>query len=90
MLAALIIEALIIGGLLAFLYLRDRDLSRSFERERTQWFEERQILLNRIKPETAQYVAVTAPESPPAVSEFDDDEWIKAKQEELERLTTVG
>lgn len=88
MLAALIIEALVIGALLAFLYLRDRDLSGSFERERSQWFEERQVLLNRIKPETAQYVAVgQAPENPPAISEFDDDDWVR---NELERLRNVG
>ena len=54
--------------------------------ERKEWMRERQLLLNRIKPETAQYVApeVIHPQ-PEAVSMFDDEDYWESKDELAER-----
>jgi hypothetical protein len=54
-------------------WLTERVLEQH-ERERELWARERQMLLNRIKPETAQIIALdTHAHTPPAVA-FDDDE----------------
>jgi hypothetical protein len=46
-------------------------------REREQWIRERQLLLNRIKPETAQYIPAEGPVvQPKAIGmDQDDDYW---------------
>ena len=56
------------------------------ETERKEWMRERQLLLNRIKPETAQYVApeVIHPQ-PEAVSMFDDEDYWESKDELADR-----
>lgn len=54
-------------------WLTERVLEQH-ERERELWARERQMLLNRIKPETAQVVALdTSAHTPPSVA-FDDDD----------------
>lgn len=54
--------------------------------ERKEWTRERQTLLNRIKPETSQYVApdVVQPQ-PEAVSMFDDEDFWESKDELAQR-----
>lgn len=61
-------------------------LLRDQAQERKEWMRERQMLLNRIKPETAQYVApeVIHPQ-PEAVSMFDDEDYWESKDELAER-----
>jgi hypothetical protein len=60
-------------------------LNAARESERKEWTKERQLLLNRIKPETAQYVAPETIHAPPAVSMFDDEEYWESKEELAER-----
>jgi predicted alpha/beta hydrolase len=56
------------------------ELLATNERERELWHRERQMLLNRIKPETSQYVAPTTPvAAPPAVGFDDDDDYWQAR-----------
>lgn len=82
-------QAAAIFGLLFVVYQERRAANQEVSKERDRWFEERQVLLNRIKPETAQIVSLAQPEpDPPAISAFDDEEWFEAKQAELERLAS--
>jgi hypothetical protein len=61
-------------------------LNAAREQERKEWTRERQVLLNRIKPETAQYVESDEPiHAPQAVSMFDDEEFWESKEELAER-----
>lgn len=60
------------------------DISAAHERERIEWVRERQLLLNRIKPETAQYVPtpgepILSP-SPPSVPPDDDEAYWAARE----------
>lgn len=81
MAAVLVLAALSIATAWAFAWMQGRDqaayvarLHDEHQRERDLWFRERQILLNRIKPETAHFVADPMPaQAPPRVS-FDNDE----------------
>lgn len=50
-----------------------RGLLHAWERERAEWFRERQLLLNRIKPETAQPLPGDDEKVLPAAG-WDDDE----------------
>lgn len=68
---AVLLLALGVLGVGALFHLRVLD---AHERERQEWTRERQLLLNRIKPETAQ--SIIEPHvvmQPPAVT-FDSDE----------------
>jgi Tfp pilus assembly protein PilV len=60
-------------------------LNAAREQERKEWMRERQLLLNRIKPETAQYVAPDTIHTPEAVSMFDDEDYWESKDELAER-----
>ena len=86
MTVALVILAV---ALIAVLAANQRTLAvvnEARETERKEWMRERQTLLNRIKPETAQYVApdVIHPQ-PEAVSMFDDEDYWESKDELAER-----
>jgi septum formation inhibitor-activating ATPase MinD len=56
-------------------------LNAAREQERKDWTRERQLLLNRIKPETAQYVEPETVHAPQAV---DKDFW-ESKEQLAER-----
>ena len=84
--------------LICVLAIRERDRDRTISRlidqhnlERTQHTKttdrERQLLLNRIKPETAQYLPDEGPVwAPPAVHPDVDAEYWESKEELAERL----
>jgi hypothetical protein len=55
-------------------------------RERGEWTRERQLLLNRIKPETAQFVTPDEVAHMPPAVRFDDDEDYWASQETREEM----
>jgi hypothetical protein len=81
MTSLLVISALSLLAAWAFAYAQNRDhaqyvgrLHDEHNRERDQWARERQLLLNRIKPETAQYVAPDKPIVPTPPIGMDDDE----------------
>jgi septum formation inhibitor-activating ATPase MinD len=60
-------------------------LNAAREQERKDWTRERQLLLNRIKPETAQYVEPETVHAPQAVDLFDDADYWESKEELAER-----
>jgi hypothetical protein len=55
------------------------------QEERHEWTRERQTLLNRIKPETAQYVAPDTIHAPEAVSMFSDEDFWQSKDDLAEQ-----
>lgn len=58
-----------------------------FDQERKEWANERTMLLNRIKPETAQPALYDGPYvAPPAVAMDDDDAFWESKEALAERL----
>jgi hypothetical protein len=62
-----IIPTLVLGAVLA-------EVLRERRRAEEQWTRERQLLLNRIKPETAQYIPTEAPQPVPAAIGMDQDD----------------
>ena len=77
----LILAALSIFAAWAFAYAQAKDqaqyvgrLHDEHNRERDQWARERQLLLNRIKPETAQYIPTEDPKPAPAAIGMDQDD----------------
>jgi hypothetical protein len=54
-------------------------VTKAWETERKEWTRERQILLNRIKPETAQPVGDEPTTVLPAVGWDDDDDFYAAQ-----------
>lgn len=87
---------IVVAVAVVVLYLRERAHDARVDRilaasnsarleERREWTRERQTLLNRIKPETAQYVAPDIIHTPEAVSMFDDEEYWVSKDELAER-----
>ena len=75
-------------ALLAVITANQRTLAvvnEARETERKEWMRERQLLLNRIKPETAQYIEPDTIHAPPAVSMFDDEDYWESKEELAER-----
>jgi hypothetical protein len=50
--------------------LERRETAARVERERKQWLDERTLLLNRIKPETAQSILPDGPVVPPSLSHW--------------------
>lgn len=84
--AVLFAAGVLVGATLVYALLRDARAAHA--RERREWWVERGLLLNRIKPETAQFVAADDPVSaPPAVGFDDDDAYWKAgeSKDELAR-----
>lgn len=81
--------ALFAAGLLAAAihgHLELRAARAAHDRERGEWHRERGLLLNRIKPETAQFVMPDeAVHTPPAVR-YDDDEDYWNSQETREEM----
>lgn len=78
MTSSVIAVALFAAGALfaaAYGHLQLRDLRAAHERERAEWARERGLLLNRIKPETAQPVDGELAVPVEAVSEFSDEEY---------------
>ncbi len=65
--------------------LERRDFLAAFEDERKLWHRERQLLLNRIKPETAQNIAGEMGTSPQPPLWDSDEEWWEAQ--DMARLT---
>jgi hypothetical protein len=81
MTSLLLLAAVSIGFAWGFAWMQVKDHARyvarlhdEHSRERELWHRERQMLLNRIKPETAQFVPSTEPvQAPPALG-FDDEQ----------------
>lgn len=71
------IELLVLTALfLVAVYLHDAQRERAHGLERQEWHKERQLLLNRIKPETAQAViGDDAPILHAVTPESDKDYW---------------
>lgn len=69
----MISTAIVAIACLAALVLHDRQSQARIQAERADWRDERRELLNRIKPETAQYVA-PANTQEPVQPRWDDDE----------------
>jgi hypothetical protein len=85
MTALIIISALSLIAAWAFAYAQSKDQARyvrvlhdEHNRERDLWFRERQLLLNRLRPETTQYVPTEDPKpAPPAIGmDQDEDYWM--------------
>lgn len=73
MITALLFAAGVLVGV-ALVYPQLRDQRAAHTRERREWWVERGVLLNRIKPETAQHVPTGDPVSAPPAVGFDDDD----------------
>ena len=87
--ATLIVALALLGAVIA-VWRRDHanalETERAaHERERREWHRERSELLNRIKPETAQYIPPEDP-TPADPLPFDDDDAYWADRETREEL----
>lgn len=79
------------GALIVHLQLRDERRARTADHgahaeERREWQRERQLLLNRIKPETAQFVTPDETVHAPRAVRYDDDEDYWQSQETREEM----
>ena len=74
---ALFAAGLLLAGVHGHLQLRA--LRVAHERERRDWTMERGVLLNRIKPETAQLADTDDVQPVEVVSEFSDEEYWQAR-----------
>jgi hypothetical protein len=82
---ALTISLVSQAAIVAAFLLREQRREAAVASERKDWTVERQVLLNRIKPETAQPVTLEPAHDPEAVDMFNDDSFWKAK-DALERF----
>jgi hypothetical protein len=95
MVTLLLLAAVSIFAAWAFAYTQAKDQAKyvarlhdEHSRERELWHRERSELLNRIKPETAQYVPVPGPVHAPAAVGFDDDQDFWDSKDPLADMST--